>query len=200
MALDPVQASYQRDSCSSQLGVRGTRRLPDADGGKASAWSLVKSVLQPMQGPDMQTPGWHRGLCTSALRQGLIKSQVSPQVATFSCNSTCSSCWAGGNSDIRRRETSRQGWTERKEIPLSKYTVRRFQVGTLFPGTGGCAVSYLKVLMISQVGFLSRKRGVLLILPIPGLTFIFKCLLDFRRSQRGQFQCNTSKCMRCELY
>lgn len=33
-----------------QLGFSNTWRLPDDDGGKASAWSLVKSVLQLIQG------------------------------------------------------------------------------------------------------------------------------------------------------
>lgn len=68
-----------------------------------------------------------------------------------------------------------------------------------FQEPAAVSVSYLKVLMISQVGFLSRKHGVLLRFPIPGLTFIFKCLLDFMRSQRGQHQCNTSKCMQCDI-
>lgn len=92
------------------------------------------------------------------------------------------------------------GWTEGKEIPLSKCGVQSFQAGTLFPETGGRGVSYLKVLMRSQVGFLSRKQEVLLIFPIPGLAFIFKCLFDFVRSQRGQLHCNTWKCVECECF
>lgn len=128
---------------------------------------LVTGVISPTA--DAQATGW--------TDNGLIKFTKSL------CNSTCSSSWVGENSgSVRREETSRQGWTERKEIPFSKCRVGSFRVGIFFPGTGGSAVSYLKVPMISQVGFLSKKRAVLIIFPVPGLKFIFKCLLDFMRN------------------